>query len=67
MAQTFGAVAYGLAHFRPTLPFLGVFANRVGNPRHAELLRAALTPEIAWRKPSIRTGSLAKLSDAASA
>ena len=49
MAQTFGAVAYGLAHFRPGLPFHGVFANRVGSAHHAGLLEAALPAGIAWR------------------
>ncbi len=42
MAQTFAAIAHGLASFRPTLPFYGVLANRVASPRHAELLTAAL-------------------------
>jgi cobyrinic acid a,c-diamide synthase len=35
MAQTFGAVAYGLAHYRAGLPFSGVLANQVGSARHA--------------------------------
>ncbi len=42
MAQTFAAIAHGLASFRPTLPFYGVLANQVASPRHAELLTAAL-------------------------
>lgn len=42
MAQTFGAIAYGLAHFRPGTPFAGVLANRVGSPRHADMLRESL-------------------------
>ncbi|HHW77471.1 MAG TPA: cobyrinate a,c-diamide synthase [Xanthomonadaceae bacterium] len=42
MAQTFGAVAYGLAHYRPGLPFAGVLANRVAGPGHAELLAESL-------------------------
>ncbi len=46
MAQTFGAVAYGLAHYRPGLPFAGVLANRVAGPGHAELLAESLPPEI---------------------
>lgn len=37
MAQTFGAVAYGLAHYSPELPFHGVLANRVAGPGHADL------------------------------
>ena len=49
MAQTFGAVAYGLAHYRPGLPFHGVFANRVGSAHHAGLLQGALSEGIAWR------------------
>ena len=42
MAQTFGAVAHGLAHYRPGLPFAGVLANRAASPRHAEMLAASL-------------------------
>lgn len=48
MAQTFGALAFGLAHFRPGLPFHGVLANRVGSERHAQLLRGALPGSIRW-------------------
>ena len=39
MAQTFGAVAYGLANYAPALPFHGVLANRVAGPGHASLAR----------------------------
>ena len=46
MAQTFGAVAHGLAHYRPGLPFAGVLANRVAGPSHAQLLAESLSPEI---------------------
>lgn len=42
MAQTFGAVAHGLVHYRPGLPFAGVLANRVAGPGHAELLAESL-------------------------
>ena len=31
MAQTFGAVVHGLAHYRPGLPFAGVLANQVAS------------------------------------
>ncbi len=48
MAQTFGAVAYGLAHYRPGLPFAGVLANRVAGPGHAELLAESLPPELRY-------------------
>ena len=48
MAQTFGAVAFGLAQFRPEVPFYGVFANRVGSPRHAQMLEEALPQGLRW-------------------
>jgi cobyrinic acid a,c-diamide synthase len=48
MAQTFGALAHGLAHYRPGLPFAGVLANRVAGPGHAELLTESLSPEIRY-------------------
>jgi len=48
MAQTFAAVAFGLARFQPGLPFYGVLANRAGSERHLKLLREALPPEIHW-------------------
>src|SRR6185369_12543849 len=48
MAQTFGAVAHGLATYRPGLPFAGVLANRVGSARHTEMLRASLPPGMGW-------------------
>ena len=40
MAGTFGALAYGLRHYRPSMPWAGVLANRVASARHAEMLRA---------------------------
>ncbi|PKF57908.1 cobyrinate a,c-diamide synthase [Alteromonadales bacterium alter-6D02] len=46
MAQTFAAVTYGLAHYRPGLPFAGAIANRVNTPRHQEILQSCLPPEI---------------------
>lgn len=48
MAQTFGAVAHGLATYRPGLPFAGVLANRVGSARHAELLQVSLPAGMGW-------------------
>lgn len=39
MAQTFGALAAGLAGYRPGLRLHGVVANRVGGERHAQMLR----------------------------
>jgi len=48
MAQTFGAVAHGLATYRPGLPFAGVLANRVGSAHHTELLRDSLPAGMGW-------------------
>ena len=48
MAQTFGAVAHGLATYRPELPFVGVLANRVGSERHTEMLRDSLPADMGW-------------------
>ena len=42
MAGTFGALAFGLQHYRPGLPWAGVVANRVASDRHAEMLETAL-------------------------
>jgi len=41
-------VAYGLAHYRPGLPFAGVLANRVAGPGHAELLAESLPPDLPY-------------------
>lgn len=48
MAQTFGAIAHGLASYRPDLKFHGVLANRVGSAHHAALLRDALPPALSF-------------------
>ncbi|MDO8695882.1 MAG: cobyrinate a,c-diamide synthase, partial [Pseudomonas sp.] len=48
MAQTFGALAFGLAHFQPDLPFAGVLANRTGSLRHGDILRDSLPPALRW-------------------
>ncbi|WP_438392185.1 cobyrinate a,c-diamide synthase [Caballeronia sp. DA-9] len=42
MAQTFGALAFGLARYRADLPFHGVLANRVASQRHAQMLSEAI-------------------------
>ncbi|WP_250500459.1 cobyrinate a,c-diamide synthase [Caballeronia sp. GAWG1-5s-s] len=42
MAQTFGAVAFGLARYRADVPFYGVLANRVASARHAQMLAEAI-------------------------
>ncbi len=48
MAGTFAAVAHGLQTWEPSLPWAGVFANRVGNERHATMLRTALREPRDW-------------------
>lgn len=48
MAQTFAAIAWGLANFEPELPFAGVLANQVGSARHAQLLQEALPASMRW-------------------
>lgn len=42
MAQTFGALAYGLSRYQEGLPFFGVIANRVGSASHAQMLDKSL-------------------------
>lgn len=51
MAQTFGALAHGLASFQPGLEFAGVIANRVASERHAAMLFESLPahiPSLGW-------------------
>jgi cobyrinic acid a,c-diamide synthase len=59
MAQTFGAMAFGLARYRPALPFYGVLANRVASPRHAQMLGEAIPDGIRY------CGHLAQIDDLA--
>lgn len=56
MAQTFGAVAYGLATYKPLsnyqdtvvddLKFAGVIANKVGSERHAQLITDSMPENV---------------------
>ena len=48
MAQTFGALAHGLASYRPGLPFAGALANRVGSPGHGAMLAESLPAGMTW-------------------
>lgn len=48
MAQTFGAMAVGMATYQPDLPFSGVLANRIGSQRHRDLVRDSLPEWIRW-------------------
>lgn len=42
MAQTFSALVLGLASFDPQLPVYEVIANKIGSPRHADMLKERL-------------------------
>ena len=48
MAQTFGAVAHGLATYGEGVTLAGVLANGVGSPHHADLLQNSLPAGVAW-------------------
>jgi cobyrinic acid a,c-diamide synthase len=48
MAGTFGALAYGLQHYRPDLPWAGVFANKVASEGHGAMLEHCVAKEH-WR------------------
>lgn len=48
MAQTFGALAAGLAGYQDGLPFFGVIGNRVGSAGHAAMLKHSLKPPLHW-------------------
>lgn len=55
MAGTFGALAWGLQHYREGLRFAGVLANRVASPGHAEMLEAGLRDPAQWQGALMRS------------
>jgi cobyrinic acid a,c-diamide synthase len=59
MAGTFGALAFGLRHYQPGLPWAGVLANRVGSERHAQMLEAALASDEPWLGAVMRDSGFA--------
>lgn len=59
MAQTFGAIAYGLAHYQGDVDLFGVIANYVGSPGHAAMLKDSLPEGIAFCGAMPRDPSLA--------
>ncbi|BDU15582.1 cobyrinate a,c-diamide synthase [Lysobacter auxotrophicus] len=59
MAQTFGALATGLARYRAGLVVHGVAANRIGSAHHARLLRESVPPELHWVGALPRNAALA--------
>jgi len=46
MARSVAAMVHGYATFDPGVRLAGVVCNKVGSPRHAEILREALEPSI---------------------
>ncbi|WP_266158692.1 AAA family ATPase, partial [Dyella silvatica] len=59
MAQTFGALATGLARYREGLQVHGVAANRIGSAYHAQLLADSLPADLHWLGALPRDPSLA--------
>jgi len=57
MAGTFGALAFGLRHYRVGLPWAGVLANRVGSARHADMLRDGLQDADDWMGALMRVAA----------
>ena len=58
MAGTFGALAWGLQHYRENLPFAGVLANRVASPGHALMLEDGLREPAQWLGALMRNEAL---------
>ncbi len=58
MAGTFGALVYGLQHYREGLRWAGVLANRVGSERHAGMLQASLKEPQQWLGALLRNPAL---------
>jgi len=48
MAQTFGAIAYGLAYYDSELSFAGVIANRVASDNHKDMIAESLPDDMAF-------------------
>lgn len=46
MAQTFGAVASGLAHYTKEIHFAGAIANATGSQRHRELIKESMPDDV---------------------
>lgn len=58
MAGTFGALVYGLQHYREDLRWAGVLANRVGSERHAGMLQMSLREPQQWLGALLRNPAL---------
>lgn len=58
MAGTFGALAFGLQHYRPHMPWAGVLANRVASERHAGMLQSSVREPHQWLGALLRNPAL---------
>jgi cobyrinic acid a,c-diamide synthase len=58
MAGTFGALAFGLQHYRSGLRWAGVLANRVASERHAGMLQGSLREPDQWLGALMRNPAL---------
>ena len=58
MAGTFGALAFGLQHYRADMPWAGVLANRVASARHAEMLRSSVREPAQWMGAVMRNADM---------
>ena len=58
MAGTFGALAWGLQHYREGLSFAGVLANRVASGGHAVMLQDGLRDPAQWLGALMRNEAL---------
>jgi len=58
MAGTFGALAWGLQHYREGLNFAGVLANRVASSGHAAMLEDGLRDPAQWLGALMRNEAL---------
>jgi len=59
MAGTFGALAFGLQHYRPDMPWAGVLANRVASERHAEMLKGSVRDPAHFMGAVMRNAAMA--------
>jgi cobyrinic acid a,c-diamide synthase len=58
MAGTFGALAFGLQHYRAGMPWAGVLANRVASERHAAMLQVSLQEPESWMGAVMRNATM---------
>ena len=59
MVGTFGALAWGLQHYRPAMPWAGVLANCVASEGHAAMLKNSLRAPVDWLGALMRDNAFA--------